>query len=221
MSSRAKFSLGWAATLVAVSSHRCMAGSLATAAVRVSKLPAPRVRNSWFCRYIKAGAANLFEPGGEVARPEKGELLAERGGRHDHPVDPPCLEGGLLAVLFLALLGGRLPVLAACGRPPARRGEPAARHAQGGEGQPVALGVRTGEAGEKGLDGRLVPRRHGGVELVGAGPESGPPVQMSEVTPDVGHAAFPPFPTLSPTGAWQGSVTTTMDRRCVPVWEKL
>ncbi len=132
MSSRAKFSLGWAATLVAVSSHRCMAGSLATAAVRVSKLPPPRVRNSWFCRYIKAGAANLFEPGGEVARPEKGELLAERGGRHDHPVDPPCLEGGLLAVLFLALLGGRLQVL---GGAPAAVG-PAAGMVRAGRANP-------------------------------------------------------------------------------------
>ena len=53
MSSRAKFSLAWALWSVPVSSQINMAGSRATAWVSVSKAPAPSVRKSWFCRYMR------------------------------------------------------------------------------------------------------------------------------------------------------------------------
>ncbi len=54
MSSRAKFSLGSDALSVAASSQISMAGSTATAWVSCVKFPDPMVRNSWFCRYMKA-----------------------------------------------------------------------------------------------------------------------------------------------------------------------
>ena len=44
---------------MAVSSQIIIAGSLAAAWVSGSKSPLPMVRNSWFCRYIKAGDCTL------------------------------------------------------------------------------------------------------------------------------------------------------------------
>ena len=52
ISSRAKFWLGASLWEVSVSSQINMAGSLATAWTRVSKLPAPSVRKMWFWAYI-------------------------------------------------------------------------------------------------------------------------------------------------------------------------
>ena len=57
-----------------------------------------------FCDSMNAASLTFSTEGGEVAVPQKGQLLAERGIRHHHSVHPP--HGDLAALRDSGLVTG-------------------------------------------------------------------------------------------------------------------